>query len=326
MIGITSAAVVGSAPALAESGVELTWSAPDECPGRRRVVAEIERLLGRPLDAPASKRFDAHAEITPEVSGFSLRVTAEGDGATRERALRADTCEELADAAALIIAMAVDPAAVAARSHADPEPPAAPPPATPRAIATPPAAVVASSTRPGSSSRPGAERSVRGVTGAFVTLETSALPAVAPGFGLSLGLLAEPLRVELSGAYFLSQRADLGETGAGGDIALAIGGAHVCLSLLVRPVDLGPCLGLEAGALLGSGFGVSGARSDLSPWLAPQAGLRVAFAFTSHLGAGLRAGALVPLLRERFLLGDLELYRPPPVTARVELGIEVRWP
>lgn len=114
---------------LPDAVLDLRWDAPDGCPDVDAVRAAVGRLVRRP-DAASAERVVARGAVRPEASRFRLRLsTGEGDAAA-ERELTADGCQALADAAALILALMIDPGA---------GPPAVPPPDEPPPREPPPA-------------------------------------------------------------------------------------------------------------------------------------------------------------------------------------------
>src|SRR5690348_13371307 len=103
----------------ATAALDLTWSAPAECPMRDDVMREVERILG----GGAPRRARARADVMKlGAERWQVRLVTEVDGAAGERAIEASTCEQLASATALILAWVLDPS----RAH-DGETPAAPP-------------------------------------------------------------------------------------------------------------------------------------------------------------------------------------------------------
>lgn len=100
----------GAAPGAAER-VILSWKAPEGCPERGDVLAEIGRLLGD-RGAPSGDPIQVSAAVSREASGnFVVRIETPGDGATQVRELRGASCKAVAEAAALIIALMIDPSA-----------------------------------------------------------------------------------------------------------------------------------------------------------------------------------------------------------------------
>jgi hypothetical protein len=118
----------GSAAAQTPSaGLVLRWRAPRGCPSEGEVIAAVTRLLGRPVEDPSPRRV-AVARIRRARRGWSLRITVSTGATRRHRALAGDTCDEVSEAAALVLALAIDPD-VAARPAGPPDPPPTPPPA-----------------------------------------------------------------------------------------------------------------------------------------------------------------------------------------------------
>src|SRR5688500_9862962 len=115
-------------PSFAHADFALSWSAPRGCPDRAGVLQRMTRLLGRPPGAANQPRFSVRGEVT-ELSdraprGYRVRLVSVTAEAPSERRVDGVSCERVTDAAALILAMAIDAEAVAARL-APPAPPTA---------------------------------------------------------------------------------------------------------------------------------------------------------------------------------------------------------
>ena len=112
---------VGAAASLGRaqsSGLELEWSTDEPSCGSGEVVeAEVDRLLHG--STASARRLSVHVSLARDASserdGFALVLAmSDNQGPIGNRTLHAPRCAELVDAAALLIALAVDPAAVAA--------------------------------------------------------------------------------------------------------------------------------------------------------------------------------------------------------------------
>jgi hypothetical protein len=116
--------VVGRAPAArAEegSGFAFEWRAPEGCPSASVVAEGIAHLLGGPardLRVQATVERGSHWLVTLETTS----KTASG-----HRTIEAATCQGLANATTLIVALLIDPDAVAAHTgksqDSEPQPP-----------------------------------------------------------------------------------------------------------------------------------------------------------------------------------------------------------
>lgn len=83
----------------------LEWVAPPQCPDEARGAEHLARYLGgRALSAPA------RVELTAGATGHVATVTVAG----ATRTLHAEDCETLARAAALVVAVSLDPVTAAA--------------------------------------------------------------------------------------------------------------------------------------------------------------------------------------------------------------------
>jgi len=109
------------APTTARAQLELRWEAPIECPTGADVRAEVARLLGGVLPAELSLR--AEGEATRSDDGWTMRLHTSMGGEEGERELAGERCEELGEAAALILALMIDPIAVAENEPEEADPP-----------------------------------------------------------------------------------------------------------------------------------------------------------------------------------------------------------
>ena len=99
-------------PALAGPGdpIEVRWEAPPTCPSEASVRARIERHIGRGLTEIRDRRLSIIATAHPDGTRWSLTIFTVTTDGTQERTLKYDRgCGLLAEAAAVLIAMTIDP-------------------------------------------------------------------------------------------------------------------------------------------------------------------------------------------------------------------------
>jgi hypothetical protein len=94
-------------PASAPPGLELRWEAPPECPSRAQLLAAIDAILGE-VDEGEHPSLRVRGHVRAGTNGFQLRLVLD-NGHASMRELRDTSCEELTEAAALVIAMTIDP-------------------------------------------------------------------------------------------------------------------------------------------------------------------------------------------------------------------------
>lgn len=297
----------------------LEWIAPPGCPDQAAVTASIRELL-RARPEPQRRTLRARAAVENDGEAWTLRVrTGDGDE-DRERVVPGADCAELADAAAVIVALAVDTAL-----HERPPPPA-PLPASAAPVPTRPPAPGEADQAAAPAERPGpAVVASAGVFGAF---DAVALPAPAPGLGVEIGVGLGRLGIAAHGTWLPSQRATIEGSRAGGDVSLLLGGATLRYRVLRAPLELDAALAFEVGSLHAEAVEapeVPDVSEGRVLWLAPGAGLRAGYPISPHWVVQLGAMALFPLSRERFVvLGLGEVHRPPVATVRGTIGIEAR--
>jgi hypothetical protein len=360
---IPMVAAIALPTALAQpASFTLSWEAPAECPDEGRVRSAVERLLGEGQPPPA--HVSARARVEHTASGhWNVRLTTVRDGATGERVVESDSCQSLADATALIVALTIDPERVAAHAPGVPSAPAsstvaptAPPPsaAAPAAASvSPSAALPTSASTAAPSVAPQREApATRSATATGPTLFTlfahvggdvGTLPRAALAIDAGIALTLGSFRLEGYGTYLPPQAtyptaASLPTLGT--NILLLAGGLRGCFLPLRGSVEAGGCAGLELGDLYGQGFGpaLPNPKQAFAPanggglWVAPTLSGRASWRIARSFALVLDVGLVVPLQRDLFEFDNLEnpnaplpLHEAGPVEGRAAIGPEVRF-
>jgi len=343
------------------SNLVLEWDAPADCPDAAYVRGQVERLLGGGK-LSATARLVARARAARFGQAWQVHLTTQREGSpAAERKLQAESCRSLADATALIIAVAVDPASVAAARAAGLDasvalapdaaaldagidaPEEAPPPAlvvptgeaADAADAQPPEAGGPPSPRAPAESAPsppappepaGALPRLGGIVGIEIAGDLGTLPGAAYGVIADAGLRLGSWRALGRGFFWPPVHGSAAGSTGGGDFELLGGALNTCYAFPWRDVEVGPCAGLEAGSLRGSGTGVGLASSGSGLWLAATAGGLGMWRFLPAWALRLELGAAVPLRRDRFVLDNVGfVHQAAPVSGRAALGAELRF-
>jgi hypothetical protein len=290
----------------------LTWSAPESCPSRTLLEAEIERILGR---RPEGGPF---ADVTVTARG-GRHVAVLAFGPSRRRRIEGASCEAIVRAAALILALEIDPDALSL-DVAEPQPePVAPAPEPPiaeleghvdpsRALTLEPARELASPFAPGAPRGP-VEPPFRFSGGAAMVLDAGAMPGLAPGFWVgAMGRVAGLVEIGLELRYLPEQRARLApRPQVGADVSMLAGRVRLGVGLVVARLDavtleVAPLAALELGSVSASAVGLMEPLSSSSLWWAVDAGLELRAFFLDAIGVFLRGEVEVTLRRSAFFV------------------------
>jgi hypothetical protein len=314
------AAVLCVATSARAERVALRWIAPEVCPDDGEMRRDVEQLLGRPLEWASSEQLTVRGEVARSGATWIVHLELAAPEGTRTRELTGQSCAEVSAAAALVIALAVDPAVETGTT--EPAPPRAAPEATTHADTSEPPA-------PARPSRPHRTRKPKPAgpawtVGASGSIDARSLPAPAPGVEVKGAARWPSLRMELGLAYYPGQRREL-RSGAGGEFDLTFVSLRGCPQIRVGRIESALCLESDLGVLAGSGVGVRDAADGSSPWWTLGGGLHVGWWVTPALLLTTGGDVLGILSRDEFVLARVGLvYRPPAVTARWTLGAEVR--
>jgi len=343
MLAGTVLAAMISQPVAEGSPVELAWEAPTECPGSEAVLGRIEEILG-PGQEHAGETVSVSAAIeAAEGGGWRLQLRVDAPGGETERTVRAEQCQTLVDATALVAAIAVDP--IRAMAHLQrarsvkpatlvpsaPEPtepkepeveplPSQPEPESDLELAPEPIVRTTGRTRPRSP--------VRGGLRLGPGIDYGALPGVAGGVAVGAGVLGRKWRADLVGSYWFPRETGVPtEPRAGGEVSMWAVGARGCWVPGARAFEFPLCAGMEAGVLRGRATRETvGSGLAREPWVAALASASLAWAPRKEVAIVLGVDALVPLRRSGFTIGDEVLYTVAPVGVRGNLGVELRFP
>jgi hypothetical protein len=302
---------------------ELTWVAPPECDNEVDVREQVERLIGRELESVDGMAFAV--EVRQEPSGtwiLSLKTRVGDEQGVRE--LTAKSCSEVAEAGAVVIAMAVqgESESVQPSEPFEPEPAEAAKPEVPAPVVTTPVSRQEGPLKHATANTTDRGPEVRLALGG--ALEVGALPAPGPGGELEAALSIGRFRgIALAALYAprTLERAD----GSGGTFEFALAGVLGCYQHPIGAWLALGCAGYELGRLEGKGSGVEPPRTGSFWWQAGRGEVGLVAPLSETFALQARGGLAVALTRRDFVVdGGALLYRPADLVGRAFLGLEVR--
>lgn len=263
--------------------LQLDWRAPAACPDGAEIHSRVSEL---PPERAAHRRaLRASARISEIAGGYRLDLaTNQGN-----RSIVASDCDELGNAAALLLSLLADGPAEAQPMAAEPA------------------------------------RRVEPSLGASLAVDIGSLPHAAWGPALRVGMSWDSLSLELSSAYFPTQDVFAAPPSAAvGELRLitaAIGGCYA----LTRAYEVSPCLALAYGRLWGEGVGLHTQRTVHGDqvWVAP--GLRFAAVLARAVRAVIELSLGLPLYGATFSVEPLgTVHRTAELVAQMRAGVELR--
>lgn len=286
--------VVGSAaPARASSEVvELHYAAPASCPSLGAVESAIlERTSNVRFATPAHRVF----VITIRDTGDGFRGTLEIDQAA-DKELAAQHCEDLANAFALVTALAIDPAATVLPRPESPRPP--PPPA------------------------------ISEVGPVEADLDAMIDAGVGP---VAMFAAVVEARMRWRGDYQLELAAIAGrdakaEDGGEARFTWLAARPAMCRRWTWRATAIGGCGHAEVGAVRASGDRIVNQRDLTRLWLAAGAHTSLRVSLYQNIFLQLQLGASLPLVRDRYLFApNVAIHETPVVTGWLVLGVGMQF-
>jgi hypothetical protein len=277
-----------------------------DCADRTDIADQVDALLGRPVASVEGLDFDVDIAERPE-HRWHLRLATIGraDGARRYREIDGSGCGQLADAAAVAIAMSIQSSGAAATTGYG---------AAVTSPAEPPKVVAA----PSQAEQPSGARFPVALA---AVADAGALPHAGLGPGLGVAVAWRRLVIIGEGAVIFSPEAHVAGN-SGGRFRLIVGAVLACLDRPVGALDILGCAGGEAGAVQAEGIGIDRPRLENVGWEAGRLELGLTGRLSSAISIFVRGGAAIPWSRPTFTLNNetLAVHRPAVISGRLTVG------
>lgn len=294
-----------------------------------REPAELEREV----ESIAGRSFD---ELTAEWTEIAVRIEAAGergfeltvvmvsrDGTSSERQVLADSCEEAAGTAAVVLATSL--------AGAVPEPEEVTPPPEPPAIETPlPVSPKEANPKPETPpepapapAKPESGTSLDLALGARLGVDLGTLEEPWPLAELCFSLRSDHLGARLSASSTSPSEVTLTQSGGAANVALIKVGASGAYRWWGDPLAVWTYAGLELGSIRAEGDQVRNRRADAGLWSAALLGVEVAWPLGAGLGLTFGVEGALPSRKFDIVLTSGEGYRTGPLSLRPSVGLEI---
>lgn len=325
------AAGIGTFPCTAfaeEATSALSWvrlPGAESCIATPELGARVEQRLGRPvLVAPsvATISIEGHVERTADKKFRAMVGGTRRDGTTigsREIVSQDTDCRSLDEGLVLVVALMIDPDALApARAKEKDEPPPLPPPVTHEVVHE--RVVIHEIDHVPAPSIPWvAQGSVEAV------VAVARLPATSPGATLAFRAGPTPLvAFEVSVGAVPSATLEVGSRSV--DYTLVEGGLGYCPSVQAATrIEVGACAGMRVGSVHSQGHGFASDRATDRGFANVALGGRFTALVAGPVFVLARATALVPLVRQETTAGGTTLDRQSALGGEFGLGVGLRF-
>jgi hypothetical protein len=303
-------AVLAAEPAVAPpslpNSMSISWTAPAGCPDEAALKEDVRRLAG--TAATPTEAILAGAVVERAADGaWQLALTTRAGSFEGERQLVAADCGELERAAALVIALMINPDAGTTALESRAPAPLRAPPTLKRVevVDVPPRR--------------------RWALGIDITLGAGTLPALGPGIGLR-ARAGQRWSGEVITTLWASRQADsAAEPSAGGSFTAVDVGAAGCFNARSeRRLAPSLCVGADLNRVAASGFGVTDPGHATGYWLAGFVEGAGRWFVTPRGSVRLSLMALVAGGRPQFSLAGVgPVFQPPILATRCSLGWEL---
>ena len=341
-------ALTAAADPLETGAFRLDWSAPPGCPDATETLVRIEALLGGPVAPTLKAPLTARAHVNE--SGrehFELDLETFQDEQRFTRELEARSCSELTDAAALVLALAIDPklrerlpetvpsaatSAPAPASTASAESGVTPSRGATGASSATPASTTGTSSPPAPAARAAQPPTPRAapfvlLAGTGVVADLGSVASVSFGPALTFGARLSSLELDLDALWLPPARsyAEL-DTEKGGDVSLLAFAVRPCFAPRQAPFETGACGLFELGNIWGEGFGTATQTTRHALWMAAGGALFLRYGISDDFRLSARLNLLRTLQDTEFTLQNVGVvHQVPEFVGRLGVGAEVHF-
>jgi hypothetical protein len=271
------------------------------CPDSEALASHIAQIRGRATGGDVAYR----VRFSREGAIFRAAVTVEPGDRARTFQSTDTTCDALANAVAVTLALLID-----AAEASPPRPPS--PPNAPPAPPAPPAPAM-ERTRP----RPARRLAMTASLGGSAVVGVTA--PIAAGIAGDAGLMTQRFRVALGVLWTGSVRHSLDPGGI--DEQLLAGRARLCFAPTQGAWRADLCSGVLVGSMSATAQGYTRNDTRRRSWVSIPLELAGSF-WSGHLGAELGLSALLPVVRSDFSIDGLGVaYASAPVGFMAQLAV-----
>jgi hypothetical protein len=350
----TTAFVVGSCGARAGAAraatdapelVHVLYDAPGACPDVESFVKEVRARTSRfqLTDEPVEVRSFRIAIAAANARFVGEMRVVDREGKVAVRSVEGTSCDEVATTLAFVVALSIDPSALASRppgvegdERASPRPIVRPPPPpeSNAVLPSPPIASVPAPAREGATANTSTQW--RATAGVAASLDALAAPGVVVGEAAFLGVTLDRHAVLSPVLRLGGARAESGAVDAGsGQASFTWTLARLELCPIRWPAEgplaVRPCVRGDAGTLAAStSSSVHDAQSPVRPWRALGGLAALEWAPFKPLVVEAQASLSLPLVREIFYIAPFapsrSVYQAPSWVPGGTLVLAVRFP
>ncbi|MEO7111683.1 MAG: hypothetical protein ABI183_14680 [Polyangiaceae bacterium] len=302
----------------------FTWSSPAQCTTENDVRMRVDRILGS-RSAP-QENVDARAVVTQSGDVFRAEIQLNSAGQTSLRHVEDASCNALADAVALIVALTVNPEAAVSSAPIETKPPENKPAETKptEEKKSPPPSPQATS-----------EKKIEAPTGEFIRrrpsyfgadflLDVATLKSLGAGAEVVAGFNPRHAAFELSGTWLSTQDAHYDATQGASETSLGAG-ARACWEIFDSSLDVGPCGGAELTGIFAQGFGATQKNDASVALFRALLGARAKLRF-SRFALRLSAEAAIPFTHPSFVIDNAgKVQDVAALTLRTTFGAEIHF-
>jgi hypothetical protein len=311
------------------------WKGSVDCDSKERVLARIQELVSGPIESKLSDFLVVYAVVEAVSDGMRAQLTLLDRLGAHERLLEGATCQELVEATALVLALAINSASdeMTVRQENSPgrlneahsgnkEITSA------NAIDTvliPEPATVRSSKAVVSVVSPLTSRRSNVLGGISSDARIGSFPGLTRGMGLNGAFERSWMSFSVNVGWLFSENSAAGNSGRASNFNAVLMTPRLCGFDTNSVFAVGPCVSTSLGMVRAKVVGVD--RSTPISHAFESTGLGVTFRYLHRDSAffALEVDGMVPWRRTKYVVDQDPIYRPNWVGGRFALNVGLAW-
>lgn len=326
-------------PAATAARFNFRWKGTTDCGDGDRVVTRVEQLILGSIESILSEPLAVYATVEPASNAMRLQLTLLDKLGVHERTLEGATCDELVEAAALVIGLTINPTLLAGpnpkaatirpsdaasqRSSSVMLPQEAPKLALPPAVPAQPLSSKSAATELALEPVKPVTKTPHLFVGTSAEARFGWFPGLARGMGVHGGYELSPFAMSLS-LVWLNADSKVSVPNAkspGVNFDALLLSPRWCWLGATSAFAVGPCASTSVGIVWASAYGVA-EPNPTRHWIESSSlGLMARLLHRDSAYFALEADATVPWRRTSYVLAGTEVHRPNSVGGRIAISL-----
>jgi hypothetical protein len=316
------------------NSLSFHWKGVANCDSRERILSRVSDLISGSVESKLTEPLVVYAAIEHSADAMLAELTLIDKLGVHERQLEGATCDELVEAVALVLALAITPllsVSMATNRVNEPrhseERKSTRGSVLPETRTPPPQSGARNTTTSTERIRSRKAKKDRPVALAGMSAESrlGLFPGVVGGMGLTGGVERLGLAVSFSAVWLKSVETFSASSSRAITFDALLISPRLCSFEALSTVAVGPCVSTSLGIVWAHGLGIQNATPTRHGFGSSGLGISARFFRNDSAFVNLDTDVVVPWRRTRYVVDEELLYRANSVGGRLAVNVGLAW-